>query len=132
MFVQVIQIFVISFFFNLLWEMLHSCLYDTCLHRAHAQNVRAITVMSVRDAFWIVFFYMVSVLVFGSWQIFESVWQVLVFVALTMVFAAIDEVYSLRKGRWKYSTAMPTVFGVGLTPLIELGVTGLLALFIVL
>jgi len=32
--------------------------------------------------------------------------------------------------RWAYGPAMPTVFGIGLSPLIQLGVTGLLSIWL--
>ena len=54
-----------------------------------------------------------------------------VFVATGLTFAFIDETISTRKGRWEYAPAMPRIFGVGLTPLLELPVTGIVALALV-
>ena len=37
-----------------------------------------------------------------------------------------DEKISLSLGRWEYASSMPTLLGVGLTPLLELAITGVL------
>ena len=44
--------------------------------------------------------------------------------------AAFIEVRALSEGRWSYAESMPTVFTVGLSPLVQLALTGTLAVLI--
>ena len=51
---------------------------------------------------------------------------------ITLIIAIIIEyrgVYLLNK--WQYSSLMPVIFGVGLSPLVQLAITGLISFFIV-
>ncbi len=45
--------------------------------------------------------------------------------------AMLIEVINISLGRWKYTPAMPTVLGVGISPLIQLALTGILSLIII-
>ena len=40
------------------------------------------------------------------------------------------ERFALSAGRWSYSAFMPTIFGIGISPLFQLLVTGWISLFI--
>ena len=44
--------------------------------------------------------------------------------------AAAIEIYSVGNGRWAYTELMPTIFGIGVSPLVQLFVTGILGLLI--
>ena len=44
--------------------------------------------------------------------------------------AVVIEAVNLNLERWDYTDAMPLIFGVGLSPLIQLAVTGIIALMI--
>ena len=44
--------------------------------------------------------------------------------------AIIIEIVNLNLGRWSYKGIMPTIFGVGLSPLLQLSITGILSLLI--
>lgn len=124
----VVSLFVVGFGLNLVWEFSHAILYETCRRQTWRQNVPLLIVMSLKDALWIVLFYTVSVLMVGA----DHFWWVLVFfAALAFSFSYIDERVSLHLGRWEYARAMPLVFGVGLTPLLEIAVTGFVALWVV-
>lgn len=55
--------------------------------------------------------------------------QLLIFILSAIILAAVIEyraVFVLN--RWAYLAAMPTVFGIGLSPLFQLAVTGAVAL----
>ena len=53
-----------------------------------------------------------------------------VIVVLGMLIAIFIEVYSISNGRWVYTDSMPVVFGIGLSPLIQLFTTGIFSLWI--
>ena len=57
--------------------------------------------------------------------------QILVFTVIGVVAAAIIEYLSVFYfHRWMYKAAMPTVFGIGVSPLVQLSATGLLAVWL--
>ncbi len=49
---------------------------------------------------------------------------------LCLAIAIVIESRALSIGRWAYTDAMPTIFGIGLSPLLQLAVTSLIALFV--
>jgi len=126
-----IQIFLTSFLINLLWEVLHSTLYTTCLRLSLKRYVSLIVGASLKDAFWISTFFLISIYIFGKTNILENKFQLLFFVIVALIFSFIDEKISLSMKRWKYSRQMSTIFGVGITPLLELVITGILTFFFV-
>ena len=124
MFTLLALLFVVAFFLNILWELWHSQLYETCRAMPLGRYVRLITVMSIKDALWITLFYSVTVFLFHNTAIFEKPPQFIAFLSFALVFSFIDEKISLARGRWHYAKEMPTIFGVGITPLFEVAVTG--------
>ncbi|MBS3175708.1 hypothetical protein J4457_00545 [Candidatus Woesearchaeota archaeon] len=120
------QIFLISFLINLLWELIHSQLYETCLKLSIKKFIPLIVVASLKDGFWISLFFMISVYFFGNVNILVNQLQLMTFIFLSLSFACIDEKISLRYKRWEYSKQMPKIWGVGITPLLELAATGVL------
>jgi len=50
---------------------------------------------------------------------------------LGLIIAAFIEIINLNLGRWKYTIMMPTFFGIGISPLIQLALTGIISLIIV-
>jgi len=81
---------------------------------------------SLKDGFWISMFFLISVLIFRNVNILTNQFQLLVFISLALLFSFIDEKISLKMKRWEYSKQMPKIFGVGVTPLLELAITGIL------
>lgn len=116
---------------NLLWEVNHSVLYATCYKLSLPSYARLITIMSVKDGLWISFFYGISALLFQNIYIVESFSQLLFFIILSLLFSFFDEKISVNLGRWEYRKNMPTILGVGITPLLEIAVTGVATFFLV-
>src|SRR3989344_4036202 len=119
------QIFIIAFLINLLYEVLHSQLYTTCLKMPLKKYIPLITIASVKDGIWISIFFAVSVLIFKNLIILTNYYQILFFIIIALTFAFIDEKISIKYKRWEYSSQMPKIFGVGITPLLELAITGM-------
>jgi len=58
--------------------------------------------------------------------------QILTFIISGLIIATLIEYHALFiADKWSYNETMPTLFGIGLSPLIQLVVTGLVALFVV-
>lgn len=125
------KLFIVGFLVNLLWEVNHSVLYTTCYNLTLPKYTRLITLMSAKDGFWIALFYGITVLIYKNFFILEQTAQLLLFIATALLFSFFDEYISLRLKRWEYVPAMPTILGVGLTPLLEIAVTGVITFFLV-
>jgi hypothetical protein len=106
--------------------VIHSQLYTTCLKAKLKNFIPLIVGASLKDGFWISLFFLISVYIFGNITILNNKPQLLLFVILALLFSFIDEKISLKIKRWEYSKQMPKIFGVGITPLLELAVTGIL------
>jgi len=81
---------------------------------------------SIKDGLWISTFYLITYFLFQSAEILTNKPQLIAFITLALAFSFIDEKVSINLKRWEYSKQMPTIFGVGLTPLLELAVTGVI------
>lgn len=68
----------------------------------------------------------VALLVARLWR--RAFWPV--FLLALVATAAFVELRALDQGRWSYAESMPTVFTVGLSPLVQLPFTGTLAVLI--
>lgn len=126
-----LEIFIIAFLLNFVWEVWHSRLYRTIHHMKFKNIVRLLTKMSIIDGIWIVLFYSITVLLFENINIFDNYLQLTVFIILALLFSYIDEKVSINMGRWRYMKDMPCIDGVGITPLLELAVTGTIAFALV-
>jgi len=121
----IVPIFITAFLINVCWEIFHSRLYTTCLTMKGGPLMKLLIKMSFKDAFWISLFYVITVFIFQNIFILNNPLQILLFSILALLFSFIDEGISVRLKRWEYSPKMPIIFGVGVTPLFELAVTGL-------
>lgn len=126
-----LKIWVVGVLLNVVWEIAHHRLYETCRQQTWEQNMPLLLFMSLKDGLFIVLFYSVSAGLFGVRTIFEHVEAWVLFVVLALTFSFLDEKISTRLGRWEYASSMPTLWGVGITPLLEIAVTGLLAVWLV-
>jgi hypothetical protein len=128
-----VWIFLVSALLNIPWEITQTQLqlYENCANVPLRTCMPLLLVMSVKDGFFILLFYLLTVWLFRNEKILERPLQLVTFVLIALSFAFIDETVSLRLGRWAYTSAMPTVFGAGVTPLLELATTGVVALFLV-
>ncbi len=119
-----IIVFFVAFFINLLYELLHSLLYTTCTEAPLETYVQLMLKAAAFDGFAIVMLYAATVL------IFPARYHLAAFSILSLLFAYGWEIYSLKKKKWEYSEKMPTVFGAGITPSIQLMFTGILSICI--
>jgi hypothetical protein len=109
-------IFVFAFLLNLVWEFLHSLLYT------HYQGGEITQIILIRASFWDAVIILIISIVFLSVPFLKrNSW---IMVPVGIVWAVIIESYALGTGRWDYGSNMPLIFGLGLTPLIQLGLTG--------
>lgn len=125
------RLFVIAFGLNVIWEFAHCRFYETCQRQTWAQNFPLLLTMSAKDALIIVLFYFITIILWQPADILAHPGAAATFLALALGFSFIDEKLSVNYGRWEYARAMPTIFGVGVTPLLEIAATGLAALLLI-
>lgn len=127
----IIKIFFAAFFINLLYEISHSVLYETCLKASFKKYIYLILKGAMFDGLAISIIYFATYLIFNSQNILSNYYQFVLFFSVSLIFAYFWEIYSIKAGKWEYSDKMPLIFGVGITPVIQLTLTGILSLYIV-
>lgn len=121
----VIAVALVAWVFNVIWEFAQMPQYSAAANAAgHAWAcLRA----SVFDAAYVTLVYIVLAALHRSidWVRRVTVADVTAVVASGLLVAAVIEWRALADGRWSYAPRMPLVWGVGLTPLLQLTVTSL-------
>ena len=123
MIISLITLFLVAFFLNLLYELLHRLLYTTCIEASLKKYIYLILKAAIFDGVIITILYAISYWIFPTYHI-------VIFVLLSLLFAYVWEIYSLKKGKWEYSKNMPKICSIGLTPLLQLAITGVVAIYI--
>ena len=119
-------LFILGFGLNFLWENLHFGLY--------ASNTIGISEN------WLLWYasFVDAIIILGVYLILsllnkKVIWKfskknLILFSGLLVVVAILIELRAIITGRWIYGTSMPTIFRIGLSPLIQLAITGLVDL----
>ena len=128
-----ISIFIFSYMVNFIWESLHAVfLYED--HDFNAMKyVLMVSYVSLIDGFLILGIYL---FVAALWR--EVAWiqemngkQICtVLIAGLLLAAAIEYRKVFVTRTWSYNRLMPTIFGLGLSPLLQLSGTGLWAFWL--
>ena len=125
------EIFVVGVLLNLAYEILHSSLYKTCRNTSLRKYLYLMAKACVFDGLVIAIIYYLSYLIFNNINILQNYAQLAVFSAISFAFAYFWEVRSLKREKWEYAKQMPLVLGVGITPLMQLSLTGILSFYII-
>jgi len=126
-------LFGFSFVFNFIWESLQA----VYLYQGHDLDARTyvpmmVYVSSVDGLLILGMYLLVSLLLKNlSWPRNMRRRSIGLFLLLGLFTSATVEYVSVHVlSRWAYLQTMPTLFGIGLSPLLQLDVTGLLSLWI--
>jgi len=122
---MLLTIFFVAFFLNLLYEVLHSGLYTTCLEASFKKYQYLMLKASLFDGLAISLIYFIASLI-------SQKYEIIIFILISLVFAYSWEIYSLKKKKWEYANTMPKIFGAGITPTIQLALTGVISIYIVM
>lgn len=119
---KIILIFVIAFVLNLIWENLHSVLYDNYMGGKITEFI--LLKATLADAFIII----IIVFPFMFFPLFKR--HSWIIVPALIVVSIGNEYYALGAGAWAYNSLMPIIpfLSVGLTPTIQLGLLGYVSL----
>lgn len=112
--------------------MIHSLLYKTCYEVGLKKYVYLIIKGAVFDGFWISLIYSITYITFKNINIFNNYLQLSLFLIIALLFAYAWEIYAIKNKRWEYTSKMPLILNIGLTPLIQLALTGIIAIYFTL
>ena len=116
------------FVFNLIWEFLHSELY---LDLTGIPPITHLILASFTDLFLVFFIFLINSFLRKkiTWIESPKKFDYLVLIIFGILISVIIEIYSLSMGRWAYKETMPMIFGIGLSPLVQLFATFIIGLF---
>ena len=128
-------LFFITFFLNLFWEVLHSSLYNWNIFPLENNvyfYIQKILMASLGDAIFLsLIFLIVSAINKNTkWIKFPKQRDYSYIILLGLIFAILIELRAKFFNLWTYNQYMPTLFGIGISPLIQLATTGILSLII--
>src|SRR3989344_1517934 len=109
---------------NLIWEFSHYRLY---IDLTGIPSTIHLIIASFTDLF-LVLIMLLIISIFRknpNWIEKPQKRDYIIIIVLGMLIATVIEVYSLSNGRWSYTEFMPTIFGIGLSPLIQLFTTAI-------
>src|SRR5512143_2625411 len=128
-----LSIFVLSFFFNYVWESYHAVfLYEKHNFRAE-KYVQMLTYVSVVDSFLIVGIYLFIAALWKDlfWLRVMNIKHIWTACASGVALAAFIEYRSVFILKiWGYTALMPTLFGVGISPLVQLPAAAMLVFWL--
>jgi len=123
-------VILIALIFNLIWEFLHYQLY---IDSSGITKVPHLILASLSDALIILVFFIIISLVHKSikWIKKPSSLDYLLIILFGLITATTIEIINLNLGRWAYRSIMPTILGIGLSPLVQLSITGILTAILI-
>jgi len=112
----------LGFVLNLGWEIAHVRLYSIWMELDGQRIVRAVFHCTLGDALIaLVMFALASVVLQrADWPLSRPWTGSIIVVIGAMTFTAWSEWYNVyRVGNWAYTASMPTIFGIGISPLLQ-------------
>lgn len=126
------SLFAISFLLNFLWESFHGAF----LYSMGGFDIQSYVLLmgrcAVVDGLLILLIYGIVALVWKNifWLRSPNAPQIAFFSAVGVFIAVFIEYRALFiTHAWRYSELMPTIFGIGISPLVQLVVTGIVSLY---
>ena len=114
---------------NIIWEFLHYQLYidlsgiPSTIHLLMASGADILIILCV----FLINSYINKSL---SWIYNPKAKDYLITIIICIIVAIFIELRALSIGRWAYTSSMPTILGIGLSPLLQLALTSILGLYL--
>ena len=120
----------IALILNILWEFSHHSLY---ISLSEIPKYPHLIIASFTDMFIILGVYLIISMKNKNtdWIKNPNKFDYLMQIFLSIIIAIFIEIINLKLGRWEYTAAMPTLFGIGISPLIQLALTGITPLILI-
>lgn len=127
----IFYLFLAAFITNLMWENVQAPLYTG--YKSFEQHFLFCLAASLIDAAVILAFYFIVMLMRKDalWPLNIKPADTLALLAMGLVTAILFERWALESGRWDYTDKMPVVLGIGLAPLIQLGILSIVSVYVV-
>ncbi len=128
-----ITLFVVAFVFNFVWESNHAVLLYQDHNIPSSEYLPMMWYVSGMDGLSILFLYAVVALLLKDvlWMNNAKKKGLTLFAGMALLLAALIEYRGVYvQGRWNYNELMPTIFGMGLSPFVQLAITGVVALLV--
>ena len=112
----------LAFSLNLAWEIAHVRLYTLWTEAAGLDVAWALLHCTVGDVLIALGAFLLTAIVLGriDWPLSRPVAGSILVVASSMAYTSWSEWYNVyRVGSWRYTELMPTIFGIGLSPLLQ-------------
>lgn len=127
------MVFAIAFLLNFPWEVMHAVwLYAGHLTMPVVTFTRMAIYATFIDAVLVFGIFCAGCLLFKGecWLQHYRSRELIFTMVLGIVIAAIIEIKAIVLRQWEYTPLMPTMFGIGLSPLVQLAVTGALSMYL--
>jgi len=128
----ILRVFTISMAINIAWEFLHSPLYETMKQARWFIKIFRIIKASLGDAATITGYYLAFSYIFKDPRFHRQAPALITFVIASLLSSYWWEVYALNKGMWKYAEQMPLILKAGVTPSIQIAITGVITYYLAL
>ncbi len=112
---------------NLIWEFSHYFLYidmSGILKKIHLICASLVDMIIIGLIFLFVSLKNNNI----KWIEKPNIIDYFIIIILSLIISAFIELRALSTGRWAYTELMPTVFGIGLSPLIQLAIVSIISL----
>jgi len=129
----IISLLISGYLLNFFWESLHGAFLYACCNFEPQKYVSVMSYASAMDALLILGIYVIISILWKDFLWIEKTNKkhIYTFVALGLLIALIIEYKALYIfNQWQYNELMPTIFGIGLSPLVQLSITGLFAIWL--
>jgi len=126
---KLIVLAIFIFVLNIIWEFSHYRLYIDL--RGIPSTIHLI-IASFTDLILISFIFLIISIFRKSMDWIENPRKedYVFIIFLGILIAAAIEIYSVSNWRWAYTKLMPTIYGVGISPLVQLFTTSILGLWL--
>lgn len=131
----VVSYFIFAYLSNFFWETWHAVyLYESHGNISTKSYIGMIGYVSLVDAFLLLGIFAIGAMIWKNFSWYTPMSQqkraYVVLLAMTIAIAIeIKGVYIFNQ--WSYSEAMPVLFGIGISPLLQLAMTGLLSVWLI-
>jgi hypothetical protein len=114
---------------NLIWEFCH---YNLYLDLTGIPSTIHLILASFVDVFLVALIFLIISLRHKdcSWTDNPQEKDYSLIIISGLILAFVWELFNLKIGRWEYTSMMPLFFNVGLSPLLQLAITGTIGLII--
>lgn len=132
--IVLIVLFIFAYVINFLWESFHAFILYEDHNLLSTEYVPMMSYVATVDAFLISAIYLIIAGMFRNLFWIKEIRKgsLITFAILGIIIAAFIEYRAVFLiDRWSYSDLMPTLFGIGISPLFQLAITGLVAIYIV-